>query len=313
MVEAGGLAARHFAAEYGEGPDRSVPAVMALRVGLLAGRPGSADMADAAHTFVGGHRAARWRVRVHVDADAASASCALQVAGPLGLPLVQSMVLEPLLSIVTPAAGRVLLPGALIAAKDGPVLLLGPSGVGKSTLALRALAAGRPVAADDQILVAADGACAGLSRRLRVYGDLRRVVPEAHALLHPATRCRVALAGGVTRLTGGRISPLVAVSPSSLDPHASQPGRDRRPVRALLLVSGGSRGLVGADELVSHALGLLVEQRTRLAAAGVRPPPVTLARETTILESALGQLVAERLDIRRAADPLGALERTAGA
>jgi hypothetical protein len=281
---------------------------MRLRVGLAAHKAVSGDAVHTAHTFVGGHRLARWRVRVRLDADASCVSCALQVVGPLGLALVQSMVLEPLLSIATPAAGRVLLPGALVRASDGPVLVLGPSGSGKSTLALRALAANRPVAADDQLLVAHDGACAGLSRRLRVYGDLPRVVPEAHALLPTAIRGRVVLAGVVAHLTGGRVSPPVLVSPALLAAHASRPGRDMRPVRALLLGAGGPRARVSADELLGCALGLLTEQRALLVGTGVHPPAETLERETAILESALGQLGAERIDVRRSPDPLDALE-----
>lgn len=309
-VEAGGLPARHFAAEYGQGPQLSAPGVMRLRVGVVARL---ADRRGDAHSFVGGHRLARWRVRAQLGADATFVNCALQVAGPLGLPLVQSMVVEPLLSVATAGAGRVLLPGALIDAADGPVLVLGASGTGKSTLALRALAAGRAVAADDQLLVARDGACTGLSRRLRVYGDLPGVVPDAHVLLPVAIRRRVALADLVARLSGGRVSPPVLVSPAILAPDASRPGRDMRPVRALLLVSGTARARVSSDELVGCALGLLTEQRARLVAAGVRPPAVTLERERAILESALGQLDAERVDIRRAAEPLGALERLVGA
>jgi len=318
MVEASGLAARHFVAEYGRSPDSrspdsSVAPAMRLRVGPAARLADSKHGTHTARTFVGGHRLARWRVSMRLDADATSVSCALQVIGPLGLPLVQSMVIEPLLSITTPAAGRVLLPGALVEASDGPVLVLGLSGTGKSTLALRAAAANRLLAADDQILVASDGACAGLSRRLRVYGDLPRVVPEAHALLPAATRRQVALAGVVTRLSGGRVSPPVTVSPAALDTHASPPGRDMRPVRALFLDAGRSRARIGAAELVAGALGLLAEQRARLIAAGVSPPTVTLERETMILETALGHLEAERVDLRRTADPIGALERPVGA
>lgn len=318
LVEARGRAATHFAAEYGNGPDASAPPVMALRVGpgaaaaAGAGTARAAAGAGSAHTFAGGHRLARWRVRVQLDADGGSSSCALQVAGPLALALVQSMVVEPLLSIATAAGGRVLLPAALLDAADGPVLVLGASGTGKSTLALRALAAGRRVAADDQVLLAADRACAGLSRRLRVYGDLPRVVPEAHALLGASARSRVALAGAVARLTSGRVSPPVLLSPATLDPDASCPGRDVRPVRALLLGSGRPRARVGADELLATALELLAEQRSRLAGAGVRAPAATLAREKAILESALGELDAERADIRGAADQLAALDRLVG-
>lgn len=310
VVHAGGFAARHFAAEYGHGPASPASAVMQLHVGPALRRP---RLAGAEHSFAGGHRLARWSVRAGLDGDGGPVTCALLVAGPLGLPLVQSMVVEPLLSLATPGAGRVLLPGALVHAADGPVLVLGRSGTGKSTLALRALAARRAVAADDQILVRADGACAGLSRRLRVYADLPTVVPEAHALLPADLRRRIALAGAVTRLTAGRVSPPVPVSPAIISPRTWHPGRDVRPLRALLLAPGAARASIGGDELVAFALTVLTEQRARLVAAGVRPPADTLERESLILGAALGGLAATRIDLRRASDPLGAVERAVAA
>lgn len=304
LLDAGMRAARHFEAEYGRGPQQTAPPVMRLLIAAGA-RPLSRRPEERA--FSGGHRLARWRVRVRLH-DGAMMTCRMQVGGPLALLLAQSMVVEPLLSLATPAAGRVLLPAALVDCADGPVLVLGPSGSGKSTLALRALACGRDVAADDQVLVAGDGACAGLSRRLRVYQDLSSVVPQAHALLPPAIRRRLRLAGSVTRLTGGLVSPPVAVSPALLRPSGSHPGRDLRPVRAALLAPGRSRSRVSDGELVACAVELLAQQRAALLAAGLRPPPATVAAERAILETALGPLCAARVDVRGAADPLAALE-----
>ncbi|MBW3608036.1 MAG: hypothetical protein KY463_06725 [Actinobacteria bacterium] len=306
LFDADGRAAHHFEAEYGRAPQLGAPPVMQL---LVAAPGRRLRRSRTERAFRGGHRLAQWRVRVRLDDSAIPVSCRLQVAGPLGLLLVQSMVVEPLLSLATPAAGRVLLPAALVECHDGPVLVLGGSGSGKSTLALRALACGRAVAADDQILVAGDGACAGLSRRLRVYHDLPSVVPQAHALLPPAIRRRVWLAGHVNRLSAGRVSPPVAVSPALLAPARSRPGRDLRPVRAVLLATGRPQAKVSQDELLTCALELLAEQRVRLLAAGLRPPAATIRAEQSILEAALAPLDAERVDARNAADPLAALER----
>lgn len=307
-IEARGPAARHFAAEYGDGRPGQEPAVMRLAIGLRSDRALRA-VDPMTLAFAGGHRFARWRVRVYLDAAASHVACALTVAGPLALTLVQSMVVEPLLSFVTPAAGRVLLPGALIEATDGPVLVLGASGTGKSTLALRALAASRPVAADDQLLLGAGGGCVGLPRRLRVYGDLPDVVPDAYARLAPDLRRRVVLAGVIARISGDRVSPPVPVRPTDVASGAPPAGRELVPVRTLLLSAGAERGRVCTDELVALAHDLLAEQRARLRAAGLPAPVAALEREAAILASGLGRLPAERVDVRTAADPLGALER----
>lgn len=258
-------------------------------------------------TINGGHRVARWRARVTAEPRLRWMRCELQVAGPLGLTLAQSMVVEPLLSLVTPAAGRVLLPAALIEAGDGMVLVLGRSGSGKSTLAIRALAAGRLVGADDQVLLAADGRCAGLPRRLRVYGDLPGVVPEAHAVLDRGIRRRIALAAAIDRASRGRVSPPALVRPGAVSAAASRPVHDIQPARVVLLGASGGAPPTG-EELVGCAVGLLAEQRARLLAAGVRPPEETARRETEILTSALAGMRVTRLDARASSDALRALD-----
>lgn len=262
-------------------------------------------------TINGGHRVARWRARASADVRLRWMRCELQVAGPLGPTLAQSMVVEPLLSLVTPAAGRVLLPAALIEASDGMVLVLGRSGSGKSTLAMRALAAGRVVAADDQVLLAADGRCAGLPRRSRVYGDLPGVVPEAHDVLDAGIRRRIAAAAAINRASRGRVSPPVLVRPGAVSAAGSRPARDMRPARVVVL--GRHGGAPPTDEqLVGCAVVLLAEQRARLLVAGVRPPAETVRRETEILTAALAGMRVTRLDVRAARDTLRALDGLEG-
>ena len=180
-------AVRHARREYGaaEVPDaRRVDVEVAF--GPL-GRDAVRSRGGAAEPLIGRgrHKTVAWRVEAG-DPDAVPLTARIETAGwptAFALSLVQGYVIEPLLSIAGARRGIVLLPGAGIVLDDGLVLLLGRSRAGKSTLAARALTAGRAILGDDQLFVGPDATAWPFPRSLRFYPDLARTAPASFAQL----------------------------------------------------------------------------------------------------------------------------------
>ena len=164
----------------------------------------------------GAHKLARWRASVPLTSDPNTIRVAVDVHGPLGLTLVQSYIVEPLVSLAAVRAGSVLLPSAAIARGGAALLLLGRSRSGKSSLAARALAAGLRILGDDQVLIDPDGQCLPFPRRLRLYPDLARTAPAAFAALPSSARGELTVLGGVRSLTRGFVAPPLRVSASTV-------------------------------------------------------------------------------------------------
>lgn len=185
--------------------------------------------------------------------------------------LVQGYVVEPLLSIAAVRSGHVLLPGAGIVGDDGLLVVIGRSRAGKSTIAARALASGRRVLGDDQVLVDAEGRWRPFPRRLRFYPDLAVAAPTAFARLRPGIRRMLRLRGVVATATGGFVRPSLAVSPGELG-GTWQP----EPVRATRIALVERRADAVAivvepattERSVEWAGQVLAEQRERLASIG---------------------------------------------
>lgn len=269
-IEGGAADVRHFDREYG--PCRvGDPAAGDSPVSQLQVRFGSSVGADGGGPVVGGgHKTVSWEVGLPAAGEhPARVRIALR-----GLPasfarsLVQGYFVEPLLSVVAAETGSVLLPAAGIMGDGGLDVLIGRSRAGKSTLAARALAAGRHVPGDDQVMVDATGGWRPFPRRLRFYPDLRETAPRAWAALAPGTRARLRARGVVSELTRGFIRPSLAVDPAEL-------GRrwDPAPARAarilLLERSPGAPDVAIAPSDAGRALDwaaeVLREQRSRLA------------------------------------------------
>jgi HPr kinase/phosphorylase len=92
-----------------------------------------------------------------------------------------------------PVTGGVLLHASCVAFGERAVLILGPAGAGKSSLALQLMALGAMLVADDRTLVAADGARlvarapTGLPALIEARGlGLLRAPLMAEAVLHLA-------------------------------------------------------------------------------------------------------------------------------
>ena len=207
----------HFRAEYASAArsrNSEVPAVEAT-VGTRVQRPRDVRTTPAPE-LQGAHKLARWRASLPLEPGGDTMRVAVDVRGPLGLALVQSYVIEPLVSLAAVRAGSVLLPGAAIARGRDALLLIGRSRSGKSSLAARALAAGLQVLGDDQVVINARRECLPFPRRLRLYPDLARTAPAAFAALRPSVRYQLAVLSQVSSLTRGFVAPPVSVSASSL-------------------------------------------------------------------------------------------------
>jgi hypothetical protein len=307
----------YFCAEYASAAlagSSEVPAVEAVIGARLRARPG---LSTGEPELLGAHKLARWRASVPVRPEVDTMRVAVAVRGPLGLALVQSQVIEPLVSLAAVRAGSVLLPGAAIAQGDRTLLLLGRSRSGKTSLAARALAAGLRVLGDDQVIINAERECLPFPRRLRLYPDLSLTAPAAFAALRPAVRTRLAALGRVNALTRGLVAPPVSVSPSAIGDDATGPVRmligevvvvRRARVGALTLQP------LDAEELAVETDDVVMGQRSEIfRVPGVRTAYETLlAHERAIISCALAAAPARRVlvpDSWSSEQAVGALAR----
>jgi hypothetical protein len=290
----------YFRAEYGSAALAASSEEPAVEAVIGARLHDDAHRTEGQPELLGAHKLARWRASVPVRPDAGTMRLAVAVRGPLGLALVQSSVIEPLVSLAAVRAGSVLLPGAAIAQGDRTVLVLGRSRSGKTSLAARALAAGLRVLGDDQIIINADRECLPFPRRLRLYPDLSRTAPAAFAALRPSVRTRLTALGRVNALTRGFVAPPVSVSASAIG------ADDAGPVRVLIgEVAVVRRARVDAlilepldsAELAAEADDVLMGQRSELfKVPGVKDAyEALLAHERAIVACALAAAPARRV------------------
>ena len=285
-------ALRRYAREYGPAAVTANGTAPALRASVAWG--GGAD----------GHKTVRWSVR-YGDADAEPLVLDLAVGGrprSFGLSLVQGFHLEPALSVAAARRGFVLLPAAAVEDDGRAVVVLGRSRSGKSSVMTLALAAGRRVLGDDQVLLGDNGTCRAFPRRLRLYPDLRETAPAAFRALPPADRAALWARAAARAVSRGWVAPSLAVPASALGLGAPE---GALPVERVVLVER----VEGVDEAVCApldvegavgcALEVLDEQRARLAAAAGEAwrdaLAVTREREADVLRAALAGARLERL------------------
>jgi hypothetical protein len=283
---------RHFEAEYAPATVRESAGPPQAAVAFLNRFHGGERLL----VTRGGYKTARWTVGLsHPESETLSASIALS-ALPMsfGLSLVQGYFVEPVLSVAAARSGFVLLPSAGVSDDGGAVLLLGRSRTGKSSLAARALVAGRRVLGDDQVLLDASGRCWPFPRRLRLYADLPHTAPEAYDRLGASARAVLRGRAVLRRASRGWISPPVRVRPNELGPEAAGEPLD---VARIVLIErhAGDRDLnvdaVDAASAVCHALDLLERQRAWLSSAsGAWAKALEPIREQE--ESTLGRALA---------------------
>ena len=267
-------AVRHARREYGpaEVPDAG-RVDLEVTFGRMARRGGSGVAAHDGPAARGGHKTVAWRVDAG-DPDASPLTARIETGGwpsAFAMSLVQGYVVEPLLSIAAARRGIVLAPGAGIDLDEGLAVLLGRSRAGKSTLAARALTAGRAILGDDQLFVGPDATAWPFPRSLRFYPDLARTAPASYAQLSPRTRRALRFRAALARLSAGYVRPSLAVPGSELGQRWSPGGRQI--ARLVLLERDADRSDLEATpatpmEAVEWAAELLREQRRRLGELG---------------------------------------------
>lgn len=161
----------------------------------------------------GRHKTAHWRVALGDPTEQPLRAWIAVTGRPLSfaLSLVQGFFVEPLVAVAAARRGHVLLPAAGIEQDGGVAVLMGRSRSGKSSLSARALASGKVVLGDDQVLADACGCCWAFPRRIRVYADVAKTAPDAYARLPLLTRAAIAGRRSVSALTGGHVSPPVLI------------------------------------------------------------------------------------------------------
>jgi hypothetical protein len=301
----------HFEREYGPGVvagSAQVEADVRLRRGP-AGRHAK-----------GGHKTARWRVALGPPEEHPLRVAIGIGGGPpsFALSLVQGYYIEPLVAVALARAGFVALPSAGILDGGGALVIMGRSGSGKSSVSMRALAAGRGILGDDQVIVAGDGGCWPYPRRLRLYPDIRDTAPEAWRRLHRSTRRALRLRRAVRRATAGFVAPSLAVPVSELGTPAPV---ERVPASRLVVVERSADVQVLTEDehdagwAALQAAEVRAAQRTRFAAgAGERWQEAVrqvAAQEAEILRAWLAPLPVAQLRIPRAWDAATAVRALA--
>ena len=260
----------------------------------------------------GRHKLARWRVRVTLRPGAPVALTA-HVQGPFGLPLVQSLVLEPLLGVVAARRDLALIPGALLLDGAGRgVLVVGGSGSGKTSVAARAIAAGREVLADDRVFVDAAATATRYARRMRLYPDIRETAPAAWARLARGPRARLRGVALLRAASGRRIAPPVAIAARELGAPRSVDGVCIERVLLLRRHEGDAARLstasagAAADEIARR----LRDDRAALDAGPLAGELRPLAqRERAVVTAAVERAAIERLEIPLAWPAARAVQR----
>ena len=248
----------HFAREYGaptqrelDGPRLIVrPLARARRASTISARLGPDGGPHSAATdrpiVTARHKTTRWRIRLGAP-SLATVTCELSIAGVFGRSLVQSTVVEPLLSVVAARRGEALISASGIVVDGAAIAVAGVSRSGKSTLALRAWAAGRSILGDDRVILGPDGRLRGFPRRLRLYPDLDTTAPAAFSRLGGGVRRRLAIAAIVRRLSRGWVGLPVLVD---RDDVGLVEGSVRL-ARVVVVDRVSAGGQEGADQLVA--------------------------------------------------------------
>ena len=229
----------HFTAEYGA-PDASGSDAAGLVITSLADMPATPstappDAPDADVVRTAAHKTTRWRTRLG-PASADPIRCGIEIRGLFGRSLVQSVVVEPLISVALARRGAASISAAGVVVEGRALAIAGISRSGKSSLALRAWGGGLDLLGDDRLIVTADGLVTGFPRRVRVYPDLAVTAPIAHERLGPGVRRQLAALGIIRRLTAGWVA-----LPALVDANAVAAGRRSASLDRIVVIDRTNR------------------------------------------------------------------------
>jgi hypothetical protein len=263
----------------------------------------------------GGHKTVRWHVGL-APPENEPLRAWIRLGGrprSFGLSLVQGYFVEPLVSVAAAHRGYVLLPAAAFVDDGSALILMGRSRSGKSTLAALALAVGRRVLGDDQVLLEEPRRCRAFPRRLRLYPDLRRTAPRAYAALTSRSRHGLNVRRAGEAVSRGYVRPPIRVQATELGLAAPSPF----PIgRVVLLERGGPGRELSVERLDTGAVveagaALLAEQRSELRAAADenwgRALAAVTEREATTFRRLLDGVRAERITLPAAWDSARAI------
>jgi hypothetical protein len=224
----------HLIAEYGAPDDAALETAGLVVTALGDDATSLSAKPDGAATWArirrDAYKTTRWRTRLG-PAGADPISCEIEIKGLFGRSLVQSIVVEPLLSVALARRGAAMISASGVVVEGRVTAIAGISRSGKSSLALRAWGRGLELLADDRLVVKSDGVVEGFPRRLRVYPDLAATAPLAHERLGLAVRRRLAAMDVARRLTGGWVA-----LPALVDAKAVGAGRRSAPLGRLVIV-----------------------------------------------------------------------------
>lgn len=306
---------RHFVAEYGPSLTSDDGGDVPLSIRFVEARAPTHGI-----VFRGRYKTVAWTVDVSVE-DQQRIDARIWVRGrprSFVLSLVQGYFVEPLISLVSSERGYVLLPGSGVCLDDGVTLLLGRSGSGKSTLSAAALASGRRIVGDDQILLDRSGTAFSFPRRLRFYSDLGLTAPEAYARLPRAYRGALNARRVAVVATRGFVAPPIRVPAAAIGPDLPRDGQFVS--RAVVIERTGEAEALkvtrqNVESIVALARVIIDEQRQHLSAAASAAWLSRLARtrerEARLLSEALRGRTLARYEVplswgaRRATHELG--------
>jgi hypothetical protein len=300
------LARSHFEREYG--PPAPLDGVADVEAEVRFRRsPSTRGLLG----VVGGHKTARWRVALSPPHERPLRAVIAVAGGPpsFALSLVQGYYVEPLVAVALARAGFVALPSAAVVGSAGALVIMGRSGSGKSSVSVRALASGRSILGDDQVVIGGDGGCWPYPRRLRLYPDIKHTAPQAWPRLRRSTRLALRLRQALRWSTRGYVAPSLAVSAAEL---GAPVARGRVPAARVAVVerSAGVRSLTEEERdagwAAQEAAKVLAEQRARLSAVAdarwIAALDDAAEREAEVLRGWLEQLPIAHLRIPRGWD-----------
>ncbi len=270
------------------GPETSGDGPPVLALDLMPGkeedRPASLAVGPSGRsaTVRGVYKAVPWSCRVSENAEGGWTA---GFVSPLQREyLAMHVVLVPLLRRLLLDRGIAMVTGAAFQLADGAVLVAGPTGQGKTVLLLAAMERGAPLVGDEYLGLREDGTLAPVARLLALRAGTFAQAPRMLERLSRRRKAALGISKLVSRVTAGRVEPLVHVSPSELglpaipEPRALvrrffwlQPGADPRSSAACETMTAGEAAgqlsiMQAAHDLWYGDLGVLFDALRRAPA-----------------------------------------------